>query len=1030
MIVEIDHADVEDVQRKRSSGDRNIAQDYDLDDEVNGELGAAEALTQLIPGNTMVVSNQGSRTKNEESSEHGSEEPSRSQIKWGMRSLRRASFGNRSGNGTSPNSCDTVSKDREKNLSRKILDFSDQQQQNIGETRITHDFMPTGRSSRKHSRREEKFIELGAVKCPGTSGKSDNSKHSRSNVILKLPKDMKGRWASERYKSAQLKLIDIMHERGAAPGKPILRPALREEARKDIGDTGLLDHLLKHMTDTVVTNGERFRRRHNAEGAMEYWLEDASLMEIRKAAGIEDPSWIPPPGWKAGDPLPGRGELYGYGCFNRGMTPAEVAQMKRLKETVDKVTSDLQSLSSRVKRTKSPEAAPEGDFQEDEQEPTTENKRVIQSKFECEEDVRYERERNTLKGRDVHGELSQTDQGDQNATQQQKSICDSQEGRSICKSLTEAKSQLETDLSEVLKSVGLMQEYVDCTIKELGFLQDAKPTSKEVQRGAGIIESSRPISTTCQLNASDETSAPVGTPRIDLDTKKCFAMTSSAADINLGFSTVEENGRDKRTEPDFNSISVGSEPNRVGLPQCISGVNSSIQNGVQAWNPSNKGRFVRPGMMIPQRRALGDWAAEDVLAPETPLPHAANSSAKCLRVQNAETSCENASANYNITGSADSDQFRPHFQHHLNLFWPSTDSEGDRKSQTTLFPDNRTDGSKGKWTKAEGRPFHATSFHQTTYQSEAHMLAGVRREASRARDGLTILSFVADCEAIDKASHERAKAPDNRGIFQDPISAITNTHCVSRSAVEPTLGNSTSVNCVSVEAVKGLMLHQVNTKQNLSMSSITTSGHTSGDSPHSSISAVAPTQCDKLQSLSVVNRPLEKMLANSTADSRSRAEQLILTAVSNEAPGVDKPFKDPSTNLSLTSHMSPGPCNSGSLCTSSKSVSGNGAEPSSILMLSSISAPQAGGNYDHMFPLRNSISADQLACLQHVSGNGLEKRQLLSKKDFLLKGVRSTMRKPFPEIAIDKCSTQSSTNKTKSSTWLGLGPPTSSNLHS
>lgn len=87
-----------------------------------------------------------------------------------------------------------------------------------------------------------------------------------------------------------------MHERRAQPGRPILRPALREEARKHIGDTGLLDHLLKHMTDTVVSTGERFRRRHNAEGAMEYWLEDASLMEIRKAAGIEDPSWLPPQG--------------------------------------------------------------------------------------------------------------------------------------------------------------------------------------------------------------------------------------------------------------------------------------------------------------------------------------------------------------------------------------------------------------------------------------------------------------------------------------------------------------------------------------------------------------------------------------------------------------------------------------------------------------------------------------------------------------------------------------------------------------
>lgn len=73
-----------------------------------------------------------------------------------------------------------------------------------------------------------------------------------------------------------------MKEKGAVLGSPILRPILREEARKQIGDTGLLDHLLKHMTDMVVNSGDRFRRRHNNEGAMEYWLEDAHLLQARK----------------------------------------------------------------------------------------------------------------------------------------------------------------------------------------------------------------------------------------------------------------------------------------------------------------------------------------------------------------------------------------------------------------------------------------------------------------------------------------------------------------------------------------------------------------------------------------------------------------------------------------------------------------------------------------------------------------------------------------------------------------------------
>jgi hypothetical protein len=48
-----------------------------------------------------------------------------------------------------------------------------------------------------------------------------------------------------RYRAAQLKLGNIMHSRRASLQKPILRPILREEARKDIEDTGLLDHLLK-----------------------------------------------------------------------------------------------------------------------------------------------------------------------------------------------------------------------------------------------------------------------------------------------------------------------------------------------------------------------------------------------------------------------------------------------------------------------------------------------------------------------------------------------------------------------------------------------------------------------------------------------------------------------------------------------------------------------------------------------------------------------------------------------------------------
>ncbi|KAL4595568.1 hypothetical protein ACB092_12G101400 [Castanea dentata] len=110
------------------------------------------------------------------------------------------------------------------------------------------------------------------------------------------------RWSVDRYKLAEVNILKIMKDQKAVFGNPILRPALRTEARKLVGDTGLLDHLLKHMAGKVAPGGEeRFRRRHNSEGAMEYWLESADLLNLRRDAGIQDPYWIPPPGWKPGD---------------------------------------------------------------------------------------------------------------------------------------------------------------------------------------------------------------------------------------------------------------------------------------------------------------------------------------------------------------------------------------------------------------------------------------------------------------------------------------------------------------------------------------------------------------------------------------------------------------------------------------------------------------------------------------------------------------------------------------------------------
>ncbi|KAG2280861.1 hypothetical protein Bca52824_052081 [Brassica carinata] len=132
------------------------------------------------------------------------------------------------------------------------------------------------------------------------------SEQKKENQIVvytrRSEKNFIDRWSVERYKLAEKNMLKVMKEKNAVAGNSMLRAELRSEARKLIGDTGLLDHLLKHMAGKVAPGGQdRFRRKHNADGAMEYWLESSDLVNLRKEAGVEDPYWTPPLGWKLGD---------------------------------------------------------------------------------------------------------------------------------------------------------------------------------------------------------------------------------------------------------------------------------------------------------------------------------------------------------------------------------------------------------------------------------------------------------------------------------------------------------------------------------------------------------------------------------------------------------------------------------------------------------------------------------------------------------------------------------------------------------
>ena len=93
-----------------------------------------------------------------------------------------------------------------------------------------------------------------------------------------------------------------MRSRDASFGAPVMGQVLREGARKHIGDTGLIDQLLKHMTGWAPEGSvHQIGRQHNADGAMEYWLEPAELAEVRRQACVSDPYWVLPPRWKPDD---------------------------------------------------------------------------------------------------------------------------------------------------------------------------------------------------------------------------------------------------------------------------------------------------------------------------------------------------------------------------------------------------------------------------------------------------------------------------------------------------------------------------------------------------------------------------------------------------------------------------------------------------------------------------------------------------------------------------------------------------------
>uniref|UniRef100_A0A2P2KAZ2 PTC1-like winged helix-turn-helix domain-containing protein n=1 Tax=Rhizophora mucronata TaxID=61149 RepID=A0A2P2KAZ2_RHIMU len=167
------------------------------------------------------------------------------------------------------------------------------------------------------------------------------SESTKKNSLRRKKKNLVDRWSIERYNLAEKRMLEVLKAEGAVFENPISRPLLRMAARKHVCDTGLLDHLLKHMDGKVAPGGtERFRRCYNTEGVMVYWLESADLVNVEGKTGVPYPHWAPVCESKpSGDCFPGSvsaGELT--------LLKEEIAKMKRdMEELVSKNQKQDQS---------------------------------------------------------------------------------------------------------------------------------------------------------------------------------------------------------------------------------------------------------------------------------------------------------------------------------------------------------------------------------------------------------------------------------------------------------------------------------------------------------------------------------------------------------------------------------------------------------------------------------------------------------------------------------------------------------------
>ena len=124
---------------------------------------------------------------------------------------------------------------------------------------------------------DEGRAATGNAATTSTANAASESTKGLAKIARTFSPGTRSRWSADRYARALKCVKDVIKNAGAmARANALPRPVLRDEARNRVGDTGMLDHILKHMIGVSFEDEIIYRNTISFEGVnglYGYWIE-------------------------------------------------------------------------------------------------------------------------------------------------------------------------------------------------------------------------------------------------------------------------------------------------------------------------------------------------------------------------------------------------------------------------------------------------------------------------------------------------------------------------------------------------------------------------------------------------------------------------------------------------------------------------------------------------------------------------------------------------------------------------------------